>query len=294
MKFTKMHGCGNDYIVVDSIREVYEHEGELAKMACTRCFGIGADGMIFIKKSDKADFLMDIYKSDGSIGEMCGNSVRCLGKYVYDNHLTNKTDITVLTPTGIRSLKLFPEKFGRIDKVEVDMGSPDYTVSKIPVIFPKSKLVDEPLEINGKIYHATCISLGNPHCVVFMEKNIKRLNIEKIGPDFEKHPSFPKGINVEFVHIADRKHIYIRTWERGIGETMACGTGACAAVAAAVTLNLTDSSVEAEFRGGKMHILYDDKENKLFMNGPVETVYKGDIDVSPEEVSENDVKIYRI
>lgn len=294
MKFTKMHGCGNDYIVVDSMREGYEHESELAKMVCTRCFGIGADGMIFVKKSGDADFLMDVYKSNGSIGEMCGNSVRCLGKYVYDNHLTNKTDITVSTPTGIRFLKLFPGKFGMIEKVKVDMGSPDFTASKVPIIFPKNKLIDEPLEINGIIYHATCLSLGNPHCIVFMEKNINRLNIEKIGSDFEKHPSFPKGTNVEFVHIIDREHMFVRTWERGIGETMACSTGACAAVAAAVSLNLTENAVEAGFSGGKVRISYDDSENKLFMMGPVEMVFKGDIDISPDEVSENDVKIYKI
>jgi diaminopimelate epimerase len=294
MKFTKMHGCGNDYVLVDSTRDTYEHESEIARAVCARRYGIGADGIIFVKKSDKADFMMDMYKSDGSVGEMCGNSVRCLGKYVYDYHLTNKTDITVDTPTGIRPLKLFPEKFGRIAKVKVDMGTPDYSVSKVPVIFPKNQFIDEPLEIKGIIYHATCLSMGNPHCVVFMEKNIKRLNLEKTGPNFSQHPSFPKGINVEFANVIDREHIYVRTWERGIGETLASGTGATAAVAAAVRLDLMDKKVEAEFSGGKVMISYDDEQDRLFMTGPVEMVYEGEIDISPEEVSENDVKIYKI
>ncbi|MCR5451025.1 MAG: diaminopimelate epimerase [Lachnospiraceae bacterium] len=290
MKFTKMHGCGNDYIYVDLSKETVNDPVRIAEFVSDRHFGIGSDGLILIAPSEVADFEMRMYNADGSRGEMCGNGIRCVAKYVYDFGLTDKTDITVETLAGVKDLSLTVVD-GKVSKVRVDMGSPELLATKIPVIFPEKQMIDEPLEVDGNIFRVNCISMGNPHCVIFIDEDVRTIELEKVGPLFENHPIFPKRINTEFANILDRKHIRMRVWERGSGETLACGTGACATAVAAVLGGLCDNEVELKLLGGDLTIEYDREADRVFMTGPATTVFSGEIDI-PADFEKDDVKIY--
>ena len=276
MKFTKMHGCGNDYVYVNCFRETVANPGETARFISDRHFGIGSDGLILIKPSERADFEMDMYNSDGSSGAMCGNGIRCVAKYVYDYGLTDKTHISIDTKSGIKDLDLEIEN-GKVSRVCVNMGAPDLTASHIPVLAETEKVISCPIEAGGKEYLYTAISMGNPHAVVFLD-TLEDLEIEKIGPLFEHHPNFPDRINTEFIQILDEATLRMRVWERGAGETMACGTGACAAAVASI-LNgkVTGNSVTVHLLGGSLQIRWDREQNQVFMTGPATTVFDGEI-----------------
>ena len=283
MKFTKMHGCGNDYVYVDCTKEVIPNISETAIRVSDRHFGIGSDGLILIKASDVADFEMDMYNADGSRGKMCGNGIRCVAKYVYDFGLTDKTSISVETLAGIKYLDLAVEN-GKVEKVRVNMGAPILNPIEIPVdpaLFPKAgeAIVAQPLTVDKKEYPVTCVSMGNPHDVIFLEEDVRTLDLEKIGPAFENHPAFPKRTNTEFVNVIDETHLRMRVWERGSGETLACGTGTCATVVAAILNGLTKDAVDVELLGGSLHIEWDREADLVYMTGPATTVYSGEIDI---------------
>lgn len=288
--FTKMHGTGNDYVYVDCTKNEIEDGTELSKFVSDRHFGVGSDGLILIKKSDVADFKMDMYNADGSKGEMCGNGIRCVGKYVYDNGLTDKTTVTIETLAGIKTIELYL-KDGKVDSVLVNMGSPELKASQIPVIFPKEQMINEPMEVDGSIFRVTCVSMGNPHCVIFTDEDTRTLDLPHIGPFFENHPTFPQRVNTEFANILDKKNIRMRVWERGSGETLACGTGACATAVAAVVNGLTDDEVTIHLLGGNLTVRYDQENNTVWLKGPATTVFTGHIDI-PESFEKDDVKIY--
>lgn len=277
MKFTKMHGCGNDYVYVNCFEETVKNPSETAKQVSDRHFGIGSDGLILICPSDKADFRMAMYNMDGSEGKMCGNGVRCIAKYVYDHHLTDKTRISLETLGGIKYLDL-NIKDGKVDTVTVNMGAPILTPSKIPVSISKDRVINEPVEIDGNVWHITCVSMGNPHAVVFVDDTAS-LKLEHIGPLFEKHPLFPEQVNTEFVHVIDRRAVDMRVWERGSGETLACGTGACATVMACILNDKTDKEVLVHLLGGDLLIRYDAENNTVFMTGPATEVFSGEIEL---------------
>lgn len=277
MKFTKMHGCGNDYVYVNCFEETVKNPEEAAKIVSDRHYGIGSDGLILICPSDKADFRMAMYNLDGSEGKMCGNGVRCIAKYVYDHHLTDKTRISLETLGGIKYLDL-NIKNGKVETVVVDMGEPVLTPEDIPVAVSGDRAVNIPVEIDGKVWYMTCISMGNPHAVVFVD-NTKDLDLEKIGPKFEKHPIFPEQVNTEFVHVIDRHTVDMRVWERGSGETLACGTGACATAMACILNHMTDDEVLIHLLGGDLLIRYDRETNHIFMTGPAAEVFSGEIDL---------------
>ena len=275
MKFTKMHGIGNDYVYVNCFKEKIENPKELARFVSNRNFGIGSDGLILICPSDVADFRMDMYNADGSRAEMCGNGIRCVAKYVYDYGLTDKTDISVETLAGIKHLKLFI-KDGKADKIRVNMGVPVLEPGKIPVKTKLNPAVEVPVEVLGKTYLATCVSMGNPHAVIFTD-HVRDLDLETIGPLFENHMIFPKRVNTEFIKVNDRKSVDMRVWERGAGETLACGTGACAAAVACVLTGQTDNDITVHLLGGDLEILWDREENMVYMTGPAATVFDGEL-----------------
>ena len=277
MRFTKLHGCGNDYVYVDCTKEKLNNIEETAIKVSDRHFGIGSDGLILIETSEVADFKMDMYNNDGSRGKMCGNGIRCVAKYVYDKGLTNKTKITVETLSGIKELAL-TVKEGKVTEVTVDMGTPITKASFIPVITEKETLIKEPITVLGKNYEITCVSMGNPHAVVFVE-DIKSLPLEKIGPEFEHNSIFPDRVNTEFIKVVDRNTLEMRVWERGSGETLACGTGACASVVASILNGLTEDEVTVKLLGGDLKIRYDRVANTVFMTGPAVKVFDGEIDL---------------
>ena len=280
MKFTKMHGCGNDYIYINGFTEKISQEDkpELVQKISDRHFGIGGDGAIFINPSTEADFEMEMYNADGSRAEMCGNGIRCVAKYVYDYGLTDKTDISVISCGKIKYLQLFIKE-GKVDTVRVNMGSPILTAEEIPVTSlpgkEKDQVISEPILIQGQEYKMTCVSMGNPHAVIFMD-DVTNLEIEKIGPDFENHERFPNRINTEFVKVLDRRNVQMRVWERGTGETLACGTGCCATVVACVLNGLTDNTVTVKLLGGEIEITWDREANLVYMTGPAATVFEGE------------------
>ncbi len=280
MKFTKMQGIGNDYVYVNCFKETVKNPGEVAKFVSDRHFGIGSDGLILIKPSEIADCEMDMYNLDGSQGAMCGNGIRCVAKYAYDYGIVNKTSISVATKSGIKYLDL-TVKNGKVSSVRVNMGSPILTPKEIPVLTEGDKAVDVPIEIEENTYHFTGISMGNPHAVVFME-DVDHLEIEKIGPKFENHPLFPDRVNTEFVKVIDEHTVQMRVWERGSGETLACGTGACAVAVASILNHHVDGSapVTVKLLGGDLEIFWDREENLVYMTGPATTVYDGEIDLS--------------
>ncbi|MDO4600512.1 MAG: diaminopimelate epimerase [[Ruminococcus] gnavus] len=273
MRFTKMQGLGNDYVYVNGFEEKIANPSEMAVKMSNRNFGVGSDGLILINPSEKADFEMEMYNADGSRGEMCGNGIRCVGKYVYDYGLTEKTQISVETLGGIKYLDL-TVKEGKVTQVRVDMGTPILTSEKVPVVAEEENAVDIPILVEGKEYRMTCVSMGNPHAVVFME-DIEHLEIEKIGPKFENHERFPNRVNTEFVKVLDRKTASMRVWERGSGETLACGTGACAVAVACILGGYTENKVTVKLLGGDLLIEWDRDQNKIYMTGPAEVVFDG-------------------
>ena len=286
MKFTKMHGCGNDYIYINGFTEKIpkEDKTELVRGISDRHFGIGGDGAIFINPSQEADFEMEMYNADGSRAEMCGNGIRCVAKYVYDKGLTDKTDISVISCGQIKYLELFLKE-GKVDTVRVNMGAPELRPEQIPVTVAEGDfsavqdgVIDAPILVEGKEYKMTCVSMGNPHAVIFMD-DVTNLKIEQIGPYFENHERFPKRTNTEFVKVLDRKTVQMRVWERGTGETLACGTGCCATVVACILNGLTDELVTVKLLGGEIEIEWDREADLVYMTGPATTVFEGEYDV---------------
>lgn len=277
MKFTKMQGIGNDYVYVNCFEEKVENPGKLAVRVSDRHFGIGSDGLILIKPSEKADFRMEMYNADGSEGAMCGNGIRCVGKYVYDYGLTEQTSIQVETKSGIKYLDLTVEE-GKVSQVRVNMGAPEFSPSGIPVLADGDKVLDAPIMVDGREYRMTCVSMGNPHAVVYLN-DVKNLEIEKIGPMFEMHPCFPDRVNTEFVRVVDGHTLEMRVWERGSGETLACGTGACAVAVASILNGHVSGEVTVKLLGGDLKILWDEQENIVYMTGPAAVVFDGEIEV---------------
>lgn len=277
MKFTKMHGCGNDYIYVNCLEETVENPKDTAIKVSDVHFGIGSDGLILVCPSKVADFRMAMYNADGSEGKMCGNGIRCVGKYVYDNHLTDKTTVTIETLSGIKTLEL-TVKNGKVEMAKVDMGAPTLQSSLIPAISDEDTIINKEIQVNGENYNITCVSMGNPHCVTVVNST-KDFPVEKIGPYFEKHEMFPDRVNTEFVEIISRKEINMRVWERGSGETWACGTGTCASVVACVLNDLTEDEVLVHVLGGDILVHYDRNKNTVFMTGPAATICTGEIDI---------------
>lgn len=280
MKFTKMQGIGNDYVYVDCFQETVNNPSAVAKFVSDRHFGIGSDGLILVKPSDVADCEMDMYNLDGSQGAICGNGIRCVAKFAYDKGIVHKKNISVATKSGIKYLEL-TVKNNKVSSVKVNMGSPILNAKTIPVVSEKEQVINEPLIVNEKTYHITAVSMGNPHAIVYMD-DVENLDIAEIGPAFENHINFPDRINTEFVKVIDRHTLQMRVWERGSGETLACGTGACA-VAVASTLNgLVDEDVPVTVKllGGDLEILWNRQENLVYMTGPATTVFEGEIDLS--------------
>ena len=278
MKFTKMHGIGNDYVYVNCFEETIENPEEVSIKISDRHFGIGSDGLFMIMPSDKADFRMRMFNADGSEGNMCGNATRCIGKYVYDNHLTDKTEITLETRSGIKYLTLYPEN-GKVQTVLVDMGKAILNPASIPMKAEGEEFISKPVEVNGKNVNITAVSMGNPHAVTFVD-DVESLDLEKIGPDYENHPLFPERVNTEFAKIIDDHTVMMRVWERGSGETWACGTGACACAVACVKNGFFpyDKEITVKLRGGDLYITYKN-DNTVLMRGPAETVFTGSIEI---------------
>ena len=315
MKFTKMQGLGNDYVYVDCTRDELATPSEVARAVSDRHFGIGSDGLILIKPSKTADFYMEMYNADGSRSAMCGNGIRCVGKYVYDFGLTDKLEVSIETAAGIKylSLRLLD---GKVSDVRVNMGAPELSPEKIPTTLEGTKdiplngeadierseqqgtkqtgvvpagtvqtgsisagtvraVLGAKLNVLGRDYEVSCVSMGNPHVITYVADE-KAIDIEKIGPAFENHPAFPERTNTEFIRVADRKNLYMRVWERGTGETLACGTGACASAVATMLNGLCDRSVTVHLLGGDLQIEWDAKENVVYMTGPAVTVFTGD------------------
>ena len=285
MKFTKMQGCGNDYVYVNGFTQKVpqEQKPDLVRRLSDRHFGIGGDGVIFINPAAEADFEMEMYNADGTRAEMCGNGIRCVGKFVYDKGLTDQTDITVVSAGKVKYLTLEVEKKspsdrGQVKRVRVNMGQPILEATQIPVIAPDTpnQVVNVPLQVGDREYRMTCVSMGNPHAVIFTD-HVAELPLEKIGPDFENHERFPRRINTEFVEIEDREHVFMRVWERGTGETLACGTGCCAVAVAGVLNGLTEDTVTVKLLGGELLIHWDREENIVYMTGPAVSVFEGEI-----------------
>ncbi len=272
-----MHGIGNDYVYVNCLKETVDDPCETARFISDRHFGVGSDGLILIKPSDKADFMMDMYNSDGSQGAMCGNGIRCVAKYVYDYGLTDKTRIAIETKSGIKYLDLTLSE-GLVSTVRVNMGAPDLKAGRIPIISDHDNVVNEPIEVGGQVYRMTGVSMGNPHAVVYME-DVAGLEIEKTGPMFENHPRFPDRINTEFVRVIDRGLVEMRVWERGSGETLACGTGACAVAVASALNGYTADEITVKLLGGDLTVCWDREENQVYMTGPATVVFDGEIEI---------------
>lgn len=277
MKFTKMQGIGNDYVYVNCFQETVKNPEKVAIKVSDRHFGIGSDGLILIRPSDRADFEMEMYNADGSRGAMCGNGIRCVAKYVYDYGLTDKTTITVNTGSGVKTLELTVEQ-GKVSRVRVNMGAPQLEPEKIPMKAEGSQVVDYPVAVGGKEYRITAVSMGNPHAVTCIE-DVDGLEIEKIGPLFENHPLFPDRVNTEFIRVLDRHTVQMRVWERGSGETLACGTGACAVAVACILNGLTEDRVTVKLLGGDLEIFWDRTANLVYMTGPAAVVFDGEIDL---------------
>ncbi|MDO4260606.1 MAG: diaminopimelate epimerase [Eubacteriales bacterium] len=276
MRFTKMQGAGNDYVYVDCTKEGLKDASAAARYVSDRHFGIGSDGLILIRSSDCADFRMDMYNADGSRGEMCGNGIRCVAKYVYDHGLTDRDEISVETLAGIKYLKLTVED-GKVTSVRVNMGKPVLKPEEIPVLADGDQAVREPLEACGRQWEMTCVSMGNPHAVVFIDTPVREFALEEFGPSFENHSRFPRRINTEFARVLDESTIEMRVWERGAGETLACGTGACATAVAAALNGLCGREVTVRLLGGDLKIEWKEEDGCVYMTGPAATVFDGEI-----------------
>lgn len=280
MKFTKMHGCGNDYIYIDGAKEQIpaQKKPEMVRKLSDRHFGIGGDGVIFINPSKDADFEMEMYNMDGSRAEMCGNGIRCVAKFVYDKGLTDKTSISIVSCGMVKYLDLNIED-GKVSSVRVNMGSPILKPEEIPVLAKEGEeaVINKEIDVDGEIYKMTCVSMGNPHAVIFVN-DVAGLDLEKTGPRFENHERFPKRTNTEFVKVIDADTVEMRVWERGTGETLACGTGACACAAACILNGLTNEKITVKLLGGVLQIEWDRKANLIYMTGPARTVFEGEIE----------------
>ena len=274
MKFTKMQGCGNDYVYINGFTEQIKDKPAFVRAVSDRHFGVGGDGAIFINPSDVADFEMEMYNADGSRSEMCGNGIRCVAKFVYDKGMTNQEHISIVSAGPSKYLDL-DVKDGKVANVKVNMGAPILRAKDIPVMSTMEESVDEPIVVQDKEYRMTCVSMGNPHAIVFMD-DVANLEIEKIGPYFENHAVFPNRTNTEFVEIVNRNRVNMRVWERGTGETLACGTGCCATVVACVLNGLTDTTVTVKVLGGEILIEWDREANLVYMTGPATTVFEGE------------------
>ena len=280
MKFTKMQGIGNDYVYINCFEETVKDPSAVARFVSDRHFGIGSDGLILIRPSQTADCEMDMYNLDGSQGAMCGNGIRCVAKYVFDHGIVNKTSISIATKSGIKYVDL-TVKDGKASLIRVNMGSPILQATQIPVVADTEQVIDAPIQVDGQEYHYTAVSMGNPHAIVYVE-DTDSLDLAKIGPSFENHVNFPDRINTEFVQVLDEHTVKMRVWERGSGETLACGTGACA-VAVASILNghvSPDTPVTVKLLGGDLQIFWNRSENLVYMTGPAVTVFDGQIDLS--------------
>ena len=277
MKFTKMHGTGNDYIYVNGLVETIENPAEFAIQYSDRHKGIGSDGLVMILASETCDFRMRMFNADGSESEMCGNASRCIGKYVYDKGLTNKTTLTLETLAGVKVLQLFIGADQKVEKVTVDMGEPILDAALIPVTSDKNRVINEPLAFNSEIqYNITTVSMGNPHAVIFTS-DILQLDLPKIGPVIENATIFPRRTNTEFIEVLTNNHVKMRVWERGSGETMACGTGACASVVAGVLNGLISRRTTVELLGGELTIEWKEEDNHVYLTGGATTVFEGEI-----------------
>ncbi|MCI9247155.1 MAG: diaminopimelate epimerase [Clostridia bacterium] len=275
LKFTKMQGLGNDYVYMDAIHQKIGNASALVKAVSNRHWGIGSDGLILIDKSNVADFKMQMFNPDGSESEMCGNGIRCVGKFVYDKELTNSTEITIETLAGIKKLKLKVQN-GKVERITVDMGEPILEPDKIPVLSDKMPVKNLKIEALDREFLVTCVSMGNPHAVILLE-DVEKFDIEKYGKEIESNPNFPNKTNVEFVEVEDKKHIKMRVWERGTGETLACGTGACSSVVAGVLNGVIDRNSIVKLLGGNLQIEWKEDDNHVYMTGPAVTVFEGEI-----------------
>ena len=277
MQFTKMQGIGNDYIYINCFQETVRDPAALSVRLSDRHFGVGSDGVILIEPSKIADCKMDMYNADGSRGLMCGNGIRCVGKYVYERGIVRKDVLTVETLSGIKTLRLTVDK-GKVSELEVDMGKPILKPEEIPAHFPGNQAVNVPLTVDGREYRVTCVSMGNPHCVVFVD-DTERFPIAQIGPKFEHHPAFPERVNTEFVQVLGKREIRMRVWERGSGETLACGTGACASAVACMLNGKTERGVLIHLLGGDLKIRWDEVSGSVFMKGPAEFSFDGTVEI---------------
>ncbi|EMJ98064.1 diaminopimelate epimerase [Leptospira alstonii] len=278
LKFTKMEGIGNDYVYIDSTRTDIRLTPEQIQKISDRNFGIGSDGVIFIRSSKQGDFMMDMYNSDGSSSEMCGNGIRCVAKYIYDHGLTNSKNPKIETGAGILEVDLKIGSGNKVDLVSVDMGKPILVPSKVPVIWNnEDTIIDQSFEIDGRSLKFTAVSMGNPHCVIFVDDG-DRFPVREIGPLIERYSIFPKRVNVEFVTVRGKDHLYQRTWERGAGETLACGTGACAVMVAGNLTERSGKDVQIDLRGGTLRIQWQESGNVL-MTGPAREIFSGEIEV---------------
>ena len=274
MRFTKMQGAGNDYVYINCFEEKIDDPHTLSKRISDRHFGVGSDGLVLIMPSDTCDFRMRMFNADGSEAQMCGNASRCVGKYVYDHGMTDKKEISLETKSGVKKLKLFVEK-GRVSRVCVDMGIPRFEPALIPVSIEGDAVIDEPVVVGDELFRITCVSMGNPHAVIFLS-DITGDDLHRIGAMIEHHPLFPERTNVEFVQVVSPREVKMRVWERGAGETLACGTGACASLVAAVANGLADRKATLRLLGGDLEIEWNSISGHLFMTGPAETVFEGD------------------
>ncbi len=274
MRFTKMHGIGNDYLFVNCFEEVVRDPSRMAIVMSKPHFGAGSDGLVLIEPAESADFGMRIFNSDGSEAEMCGNAIRCIGKYVYERGLTDKTEITVSTKGGLKQLWLTLED-GKVSRVRADMGTPELNPQLIPVDLPGEMVLQHRLQIMGQTWFITCVNMGNPHAVLFV-RDPEVIDLPTIGPMIEHHPLFPRRTNVEFVRVIDRGILQMRVWERGAGETLACGTGACASLVAAVLAGLSDRTVQMKLSGGNLQLHWSAEDNHVYQSGPASFVYDGE------------------
>lgn len=283
MRFTKMHGCGNDYVYINGIREriASDKKPELVRRLSDRHFGIGGDGVIFINQGTNAEFEMEMYNADGSRAQMCGNGIRCVAKYVYDYGLTDRTNITIESFGSVKYLELTLGKDDKVERVRVNMGAPILEAEDVPVISKQEQVVNEEILVNGERFRMTCVSMGNPHAVVFLKDidDIRSFDLERVGPYFENHERFPERTNTEFVRVMDRGNVQMRVWERGTGETLACGTGCCATAVAGVLNGLTDMIVNVHVLGGVITCEWDRERNLVYMTGPAVTVFDGEVEI---------------
>ena len=269
--FTKMHGCGNDFVVFNAVETPLPDLGPHAAALCDRRFGIGCDQLLVIRPSEAADFRMQIFNNDGGEVEMCGNGIRCVAQYLLQHNLTTKTELSIDTPAGIIRPRIVE------DQVEVDMGEPVLDGPKIPVQM-EGKIIQKPLEVDGQNLEITCVSMGNPHCVLFVD-DVARAPVTTLGPSIERHPVFPKRVNVEFVQVMSPAALQMRVWERGAGETLACGTGACASLVAAVLAGKSGREATLHLKGGELKIRWSEKNNHVYMTGPATEVFSGTVEI---------------